>query len=70
MVRTRGFHCYGPWGLIPDWGTKILEATCRSWEKKKKMKSDLSEPGDLQLVLMITMDGGRMMPTRAPGKRG
>ena len=58
MVRTRGFHCYGPWGLIPDWGTKVLEARCRSQKEKKKMKSDLSEPRGLQLVLM-TMDEER-----------
>ena len=40
MVRTWHFHCWGL-GLIPGWGTKILQATwCGQKERKKKQKQN------------------------------
>ena len=37
VVRAWCFHCWSP-GLIPGWGTKIPQAMCMVWLKKKERK--------------------------------
>ena len=39
VARTQRFHCWGL-GLIPVWGTKILEAVRPAKKKKKKAQWD------------------------------
>ena len=36
VVRTRHFHCHGPWGSIPGRGSKILQAKWCGQKQKNK----------------------------------
>ena len=58
----------GVWSLIGELRSQKSRAAAK---KKKKNKSDLSEPRGLQLVLMTTMDGGRTVDAayQGTGKR-